>query len=110
MIIIKKLYITTLAGIVAVAALAQENKNYEAMKNINHYGLNNIQEKEQWKHWYADSNGLEITIQEHYGGITKDTGTALLQNDNEYCIVYKNKPSRIIPKSRWSCYANKLKE
>ena len=96
----KKLII--LSSIAITFAYAGTN-NYEVMKKMNHYGVlgKDIQEC-KYPNVYKDSLGFVVSIKEHYGGTEKDSGTILMQNDIEYCLVKRNQPARIIPKSRWT--------
>ena len=50
----------------------------------------------------ADSNGLYFNIKEHYGGYELDSGTALLYDNSNYYLIKKDKPTRILPMSRWN--------
>jgi len=78
--------------------------NYEYMKKLQSYGNPKpIIQECKYPTVYKDSNGFYVSIKEHYGNIERDSGTMLLQNDNEYCLVKRNQPARIIPKSRWTC-------
>lgn len=54
-----------------------------------------------------DSNGLYFNIKEHYGSTELDSGTALLFDDKFYYLTKKDKPTRILPMSRWTVDAEK---
>jgi hypothetical protein len=72
-------------------------------QNKKYYGDNKPVNEFKYPIVQKDSLGFYVTIKEHYGAATKDSGTILMQNDIEYCLVRKEGPARIIPKSRWSC-------